>query len=211
MEVLVLSESRSTVPEIRVSYFGKFVPHGHPSARCPTSDPSHEYRLAGSSHSVSLQAIFGAVLERPWYLLRPCLCETQRIWSGSDWTCSCLRKLRCDDTNKTPFDLASDNAQLDVANLLSPSAMAKEEEADLSTSSIGPQTQYPDVARSPQPRRGNENSVNNDEQLSMCTASENVQIEVVRSLLDLASDIEEKDSERRTPWRRRWAPRGSKM
>lgn len=60
-------------------------------------------------------------------------------------------------TRMTPFDLASDNAELDVANLLSPSAMAQEGKVDLSTSSIGPQTQYPDVARSPQPRRGNEN------------------------------------------------------
>ena len=77
--------------------------------------------------------------------------------------------------------------------------MAQEEEVDLSTSPIGPQTQYPDVARPPQSRRGNENSANNDEQLSMRTASENGHIDVVRSLLDLFSDIEEKYSKRRTP------------
>ena len=33
----------------------------------------------------------------------------------------------------------------------------------------------------------------------MCTASRNGQIDVVRSLLDHGSDIEEKDSDRRTP------------
>jgi ankyrin repeat protein len=116
--------------------------------------------------------------------------------------CGADRNIR-DDRNKTPLDLASDYNKLDVANFLSRSSIALEEEVDPNTSSIIPQNLRPDVARSPQSPRGHvessDDESSDDESPSMCTASANGKIDVVRSLLDHGSDIEERNSERRTP------------
>ena len=111
--------------------------------------------------------------------------------------CGADRNIR-DDKNKTPSDLASDNNKLDVANFLSRSAIALEEEVRPNASSPSPQHLRPDVAWSPQTQRGNVEP-SDDERLSICAASRNGNIDVVRSLLDHGSDIEQKDSDRRTP------------
>ena len=107
------------------------------------------------------------------------------------------------DKNKTPLDLAYDNDKFDVANFLSRSAITLEEDIDPNASSLNPQNLRPDIARLPQPRRGNvessDDESSDDEAPSICTASRNGKIDVVRSLLARGSDIEEKDSLHRTP------------
>ena len=103
----------------------------------------------------------------------------------------------CDAKNKTPLDLAYDNDKFDIANFLSRSTIALEEDIDPNASSLDPQNLRPDIARSPQPRRENVES-SDDEAPSICTASKNGKINVLRSLLDQGSDVDERNESRET-------------
>ena len=108
--------------------------------------------------------------------------------------CGADRNIR-DDSNKSPLDLASDNHNLEVANLLSQSAVLGEE-VDPTASSANPHDQRLDVVQSP--RSHGEVESSNDEQPLLCTASRNGRVDVVRSLLDRGSDVEETGSLRQT-------------
>ena len=112
--------------------------------------------------------------------------------------CGADRNIR-DGQNRTPFDLASDNMRLEVANFLSRSALSLDGEVNPTASSTNLQNQRPDVVQSPRPY-GEKAGSSNDRQASksVCAASENGQIDIVRALLDHGSDVEERNSLRRT-------------
>ena len=77
--------------------------------------------------------------------------------------CGADRNIR-DDENKTAYLWIWPPTMTDsIANFLYRSTMVLEEEVNTITSSISSQSQHPDVARPPQPRRGNEESDNDEE------------------------------------------------
>jgi ankyrin repeat protein len=96
---------------------------------------------------------------------------------------------------KTPLDLASDNKQLEVANFLSPLTRSRSGAVEPSPSSVNSRSR-PDVVKLPKPH-GKDIKHSQNEQPLIHTASKNGQIEVVRSLLDRGSNVNERDA---TQW-----------
>src|SRR6266404_1334827 len=90
--------------------------------------------------------------------------------------------------DKKPLDLAFDNGRFEVANLLS--RMTSQDGVDLTSPANNPQNQHPDTTHLPQPR-GEEVVSSPDKQPSVCSASENGQIGILRSFLDRGSDVDE--------------------
>jgi ankyrin repeat protein len=110
-----------------------------------------------------------------------------------------------DDDNKTPLDLAEDNEKLDVANFLSPLTTFLVEEVESTASSVSSSASSPasssswhsSVVELPEPRI-EDVEPSKDQQSSIHTASRNGQLDVVRSLLDHGSDVDERDHIGRT-------------
>lgn len=100
--------------------------------------------------------------------------------------------------DKTPFDLASDDKKLEVAQFLSRSTTSLDIERKPTASLPNLQYQHPDLVQPP--RRPHEIDVESSyyEQRSVYTASENGQIDVVRSLLDNGADVDDGNSNRET-------------
>jgi ankyrin repeat protein len=101
-----------------------------------------------------------------------------------------------DDNNKTPLDLASDQEKLEVVNFLFPLTTSLDGAVGPNASSVNSQSR-PNVVELPQPS-GKYIKRPKPGQPSIHAASENGQIDVVRSLLDHGSDIDERDRYRRT-------------
>jgi ankyrin repeat protein len=102
----------------------------------------------------------------------------------------------CNGKNQKPLDLASDNKKLEVANFLSPLTTSLGGAVEPSASSLNSRSQpnvKPNVVERPKPR-GKDVKHSQNERPSMHTASKYGQIEVVRSLLDHGSDIDERDA-----------------
>ena len=105
----------------------------------------------------------------------------------------------CNVDGKTALDLASDNGKLEAANFLSGYMAVSLESA------VNPSTSIPQPRNKPsnaiQQLRKGEEKVNpsDDEQPLLFTASGNGQVDIVRSLLDRGSDVNETNSHRMTP------------
>ena len=102
-----------------------------------------------------------------------------------------------DDNNKTPMDLAFDNQKLEVANFLSPLTRYMRS-AEPTSSSFSSPSRHRNVVEIPEPREDDAKRTKT-RQPSIHAATENGQVDVVRSLLDHGSDVDERDSSRRTP------------
>ena len=95
-----------------------------------------------------------------------------------------------DNSNKTPLDLTPETGKPDVANFLSPLTMSL-------GGAIGPSVNSPSRHHKvvePQKPRGEDVQYPISGQLSIHAASKDGQIDVVRSLLDHGSDIEQRDA-----------------
>jgi ankyrin repeat protein len=110
-----------------------------------------------------------------------------------------------DDNDETPLDLATDNEKLEVANFLSPLTTFLVEEVESTASSVsssassevGCSSRHPNAVELPVP--GVEDvELSKSQQPSIHTASENGQIDIVRSLLDHGSDVDERNASQRT-------------
>jgi len=113
--------------------------------------------------------------------------------SGADFN------IRNDD-GKTASDLAFDNGNLEVANFLSghmADAVSLDGVVHSSTLILQPRNKPPNTFQ-PLRKGGEKVKPSDGERPSLYTASENGQLDVVRSLLDRSSNINETDSSRRT-------------
>ena len=97
-----------------------------------------------------------------------------------------------DDSNKTPLDLASDKEKPEVANFLSPLTMSLGSIGP-NASSVNSPSRYPKVVE-PQGPDGEDVQYPITGQPSIHAASKDGQIDVLRSLLDHGSDIEQRDA-----------------
>ena len=102
-----------------------------------------------------------------------------------------------DDNNKTPMDLAFDNQKLDAANFLSPLTRYLRGAAQSTNSSCISPSRRRNFVEMPEPRVDDAKRTKT-RQPSIHAATENGQVDVVRSLLDHGSDVDERDSSRRT-------------
>ncbi len=104
------------------------------------------------------------------------------------------------DDGKTALDLAFDNGKVEVVNFLS-GHMAGEMSlggvVKPTTSILQPRNKPPNTVQ-PLRKGGEKVKPSDDEKPSLYTASENGQLDVVRSLLDRGSDLNEMDSRRWT-------------
>ena len=102
-----------------------------------------------------------------------------------------------DNKNKTPLDLASDKHKLEVANLLSQWTASLGGATLPTASSVNSPIRHPNIAKLPRSRRKCVKPTKARQPL-IHTASENGQVDAVRSLLDNGSDIDELDSNGQT-------------
>ena len=103
-----------------------------------------------------------------------------------------------DDNNKIPLDLASDKEKPEVANFLSQLTTSLGGALEPTKSSVNLPSQHRNVVEMPGPR-GEDSKRTKTRRPLIHAATENGQINVVRSLLDHGSDVDERDSSRRTP------------
>ncbi len=105
-----------------------------------------------------------------------------------------------DNDDKTPLDVATDNGKPEFANFLSRSMacpMTLDGTVNLSTSHLRSQNKPPHTVQPPR-KRGEAVEPSDNEETPLYTASANGQLDIVRSLLDCSSDVNETDSCRRT-------------
>ncbi|KAH9027683.1 ankyrin repeat-containing domain protein [Lactarius hengduanensis] len=101
------------------------------------------------------------------------------------------------DGDRMPLDLASDNVKPEVANSPSGHMMSLDDTTNTTPSTISPQNRHPNVLHPP---GENATSLDNEQHHdSLYTASQNGQLDIVRSLLDRGSDINKKSTFRATP------------
>ncbi|KAH9052614.1 ankyrin repeat-containing domain protein [Lactarius vividus] len=106
-----------------------------------------------------------------------------------------------DVDGKAPLDLAFDDGRLEVANFLSghiKSASSLDGVVTPSTSILQPRNKPPSLTVQPLRKPGEKVKLSDSESPPLYTASEDGQLDVVRSLLDGGSDVDETDSGRRT-------------
>ncbi|KAH9056330.1 ankyrin repeat-containing domain protein [Lactarius vividus] len=114
-----------------------------------------------------------------------------------------------DADEKTPLDLAFDNGRLEVANFLSGHIKyVISLDGVVTPSSLQPRNRPPSSTVHSLPKLGDKVKLSDDEPPPLYTASEDGQLDVVRSLLDRGSDVDETDSGRRTAlWAASWKGR----
>ena len=103
-----------------------------------------------------------------------------------------------DDNDQTPLDLASDKEKPEVANFLSQLTMSLSGALEPTKSFVNSPSRHRNVVELPEPR-GEDVKRTKTRQPLIHAATENGQIDVVRSLLDHGSDVDERDGSRRTP------------
>ena len=97
----------------------------------------------------------------------------------------------CDEDGQTPLDTASDRGKHEIASFLSgymATAVSLDGVVNSAPSAIKPQNRSPKVVQSPR-NCGEKVKSPESEQPSLYTASENGQLDFVRSLLDVGSDV----------------------
>jgi ankyrin repeat protein len=97
------------------------------------------------------------------------------------------------NNNKTPLELASDNVKLEVANFLSELTMSLDGAVEPTASSVNSPSRHRCVVDLPELQRNDVKRTKTGQPL-MHAASENGQIDAVRSLLDYGSDVDERDA-----------------
>ena len=106
--------------------------------------------------------------------------------------------IRTDD-GKTPLDLASNSGKLEVASFLSrPIAGAMSLDGGAVNPPVPQPRNNPPNTVQPLWKRGEEVKLSDNDQPSVHTASENGQLDIVRSLLDRGADVDERNSLRMT-------------
>ena len=103
-----------------------------------------------------------------------------------------------DDSDRTPFDVAFDNEQPEVADFLSvhmTGSVPLDRVVNTTSPIVGPRSSP--GAFNP-PGKLEDGISSDDEQLSLYTASENGHVAIVRSLLDHGSDVNERNNLRAT-------------